>query len=297
MGYSPLYFLEQTFKNIVRGKGMDLVSVLVLMSCLLVSGSFYAVNENINYNLESLGALNKILAYIDEEMTDEQIRQIKEEVEGLENVKSVDLISKEQALEDEKNRLGEEYADIFDWLEEGENPYRASLEVEYLSTDGVEELEKALGEIDGVESVQSRANTAQKVSELKKAVSKVFLAMMALLFLVSLFIIVTTVKLALHQRSKEISVMRYVGASALFISIPFLLEGLLIGGLAAVIAFAVQHWIYGAVAAQVGKEFFGIISILPADELSNALLIGFLVIGLATGLVGSIFAVIKRITD
>ncbi|MBQ9130474.1 MAG: permease-like cell division protein FtsX, partial [Clostridia bacterium] len=98
---------------------MDFISVLVLIACLLVTGSFYAVNENVNYNLESLGELNKILAYIEEERTDFEIRQIKEEVEALENVKSVNLITKEQALEDEKNKLGEEYADIFDWLEEG----------------------------------------------------------------------------------------------------------------------------------------------------------------------------------
>ena len=59
MGYSPFYFIEQTFKNMFRGKGMTITSVLVLIACLLMSGSFYAVNENINYNLESLGEMNR----------------------------------------------------------------------------------------------------------------------------------------------------------------------------------------------------------------------------------------------
>ena len=167
MGYSPFYFIEQTFKNIVRGKGMDFISVLVLVACLLVTGSFYAVNENVNYNLESLGALNKIVVYIEEERTDSEIRQIKSEVEELENVENVTLISKEQALQDEMDRLGEEYADIFEWLEEGENPYRASLEIEYENPEGAAELEKRLAKVEGVENVQSRADTANKVVELK----------------------------------------------------------------------------------------------------------------------------------
>lgn len=297
MGYSPFYFLEQTFKNIARNKGMDFISVLVLIACLLVTGSFYAVNENVNYNLESLGELNKILAYIEEERTDFEIRQIKEEVEALENVKSVNLITKEQALEDEKNKLGEEYADIFDWLEEGENPYRASLEIEYDSPEGAAALEEELAKVKGIENVQSRADTANKVVELKKAVSGVFIIMMALLFFVSLFIIVTTVRLAMHQRSKEISVMRYVGASSLFIAVPFLLEGLIIGGVAAGLAFLAQQYLYGAVAAGVNREFFGVISMLPASELTGRMLAAYFAIGLLTGLAGSMFSVVRRISD
>lgn len=297
MGYSPFYFIEQTFKNIVRGKGMDFISVLVLVACLLVTGSFYAVNENVNYNLESLGELNKILAYIDEDKTDEQIRGIKESVEGLENVKSVTLISKEQALQDEMDRLGEEYADVFEWLEEGENPYRASLEIEYENPEGAAELEKRLAKVEGVENVQSRADTANKVVELKKVISRVFIALMALLFFVSLFIIITTVRLAMQQRSKEISVMRYVGASSIFIAIPFLLEGLFIGTFAAGIAFVLQQYLYDLVAAGVNREFFGILSLLPASDLSFTVLIAFFTIGIVTGLAGSLLSVIKRIND
>ena len=297
MGYSPFYFIEQTFKNIVRGKGMDFISVLVLVACLLVTGSFYAVNENVNYNLESLGALNKIVVYIEEERTVSEIRQIKSEVEELENVENVTLISKEQALQDEMDRLGEEYADIFEWLEEGENPYRASLEIEYENPEGAAELEKRLAKVEGVENVQSRADTANKVVELKKVISRVFVALMALLLLVSLFIIVTTIRLAMHQRSKEISVMRYVGASALFIAIPFLLEGLFIGGLAGGLAFLLQQYLYNAVAAGVNREFFGVISMLPASSMSGSLLIAFFGIGLLTGFVGSLFSVVKRIMD
>jgi cell division transport system permease protein len=297
MGYSPFYFIEQTFKNMFRGKGMTITSVLVLIACLLMSGSFYAVNENINYNLESLGEMNRILAYIDESCEDVRIREIKAQVERLSNVKEVTLISKEQALEDEKNRLGEEYAEIFEWLEEGENPYRASLEVEYLHLDGVKELEEQIGQIDGVETVKSRADTASRVRDIKKAVSAVFYVMMILLFLVSLFIIITTVRLAMSARSKEISIMRYVGASGLFIAIPYLLEGLLIGLVASLAAFVLHQNVYGLVADGINQQFWGILSMLSASSLAKETFIGFLALGLFTGLSGSVLSLVRHISD
>ena len=151
MGYSPFYFLGQAFKNLKRNCGTAIASMLVLVACLLVTGTFYALNENINYNLESVGGLNRILVYINEDCTDSRIREIKEQAQQLENAASVRLITKEEALEDEMNKLGEENEDLFKWLEEGENPYRASLEVEYKNGDRVAELEEQLGAIDGVD--------------------------------------------------------------------------------------------------------------------------------------------------
>ncbi|MBQ8911079.1 MAG: permease-like cell division protein FtsX [Clostridia bacterium] len=297
MGYSPLYFIEQTVKNLLRHKGMTITSVLVLIVCLLVTGSFYAVNENINYNLESFGQLNRILAYINEDCDEARMRAIKEEVEALENVKEVTLISKEQALQDEKDRLGQEYAEIFEWLEEGENPYRASLEIEYIAPEGVEELEAQIGQIEEIETVRSRADTAKRVTEIKQLISAVFYLLMGLLFLVSLFIIITTVRLAMSARSKEISVMRYVGASGLFIAIPFLLEGLVIGGAASLIAFFLQQNIYTLVAREATDYFMGLLSTLPASALAKQTFFGFLAMGLFTGLVGSSVSMIKHISD
>ena len=69
MGYSPFYFLGQAFKNLKRNCGTAIASMLVLVACLLVTGTFYALNENINYNLESVGGLNRILVYINEDCT------------------------------------------------------------------------------------------------------------------------------------------------------------------------------------------------------------------------------------
>lgn len=293
MAYSPFYFIGQAFKNIWRNVGMSIASVLILMACLLVTGAFYSVERNINYNLEGLGGLNKILVYINEECTEDQIRKIKEEAENCKGALEVTLITKEEALKDEKDKMGEEFSDIFEWLEEGENPYRASLEIEYETDSDVAALEKALKNIDGVDKIVSRSDTAEKVEQIKDVVSKVFLGMMVLLFTVSVFVIITSIRLALSARKKEIVVMRYVGATGFFITVPFLLEGALLGLAASLAAFGVQYYIYGAVFSGVSENFLGLLNLLPASALSGTLFKSFLAIGLVTGLLGSTVSLAK----
>lgn len=287
MGYSPFYFLGQAFKNLKRNCGTAIASMLVLVACLLVTGTFYALNENINYNLEGVGGLNRILVYINEDCTDSRIREIKEQAQQLKNAASVRLITKEEALEDEMNKLGEENEDLFKWLEEGENPYRASLEVEYKNGDRVAELEEQLGAIDGVDSVASRNDLALKVNNVKTAVSRVFLGMVALLLAVSIFVIVTTVRLALANRRKEIEVMRYVGATGFFITTPFLTEGVLIGLFSSLIAFGLQQYLYSLLSSGAGKNLFGLVSFLPASHFTGPLGLLFLAVGVGAGLLGS----------
>ena len=293
MGYSPFYFIGQTMKNIWRNIGMSIASVLILVACLLVTGSFYAVDRNITYNLDGLGGLNKILVYIDESCPDDRIREIKAEAEKCKGAANVSLITKEEALEDEKAKLGEEYAGVFEWLGEGENPYRASLEIEYTPDADVAKLESDLKSIEGVDTLVSRSDLAEKVSSVKKIISRVFWGMMLLLFVVSVFVIITSVRLALSARRKEIVIMRYVGATGLFIMIPFLLEGLILGLIAALLAFGIQSVVYSLLQNGFSKNFFGLLTLLPGSSMSTVLLLGFLAIGTATGLLGSIISLAR----
>lgn len=293
MGYSPFYFIGQTFKNMWRNRGLGIASVLILMACLLVTGAFYAVNENINYNLDSLSQLNKLIAWVDESYADDEVRQLKASVEKMDNVASVTLISKEQALQEEKEKYGEEYSEIFEFLGQEDNPYRASLEIEYKDTATVGALEEQLRGTPGVDTVVSRSVTASKVERVKEVISRVFVGLMILLFVVSVFVIVTAIRLALLARSQEITAMRYVGATGLFISVPFLLEGALLGLIAALASFGVQNYVYTVLASGASEHLFGLVELVPISSMNGVLLPGFLLIGLLTGLFGSILSMIR----
>ena len=111
--------------------------------------------------------------------------------------------------------------------------------------------------------------------------------MVALLLAVSIFVIVTTVRLALANRRKEIEVMRYVGATGFFITTPFLTEGVLIGLFSSLIAFGLQQYLYSLLSSGAGKNLFGLVSFLPASHFTGPLGLLFLAVGVGAGLLGS----------
>ena len=234
---------------------MSLASILVLVSCMLVLGTFYALNLNINYNLDDLTLLNEVAAFVDEDCTGEEIEQVRQQIVAMDDlVNDVEYISKEMALEAEKEKF-KDYPALFATLQDGANPYRASFMITYKDASLIEDLEYKLGQIsiertvvaeDGTESVTlvypvdkvtSYTEIAETLENLRDGVRNVLLGFMAILFVVSMFIIVNTIRIAVFTRQKEIAVMRYVGATNGYIITPFVFEGIFMGLIAGILAF------------------------------------------------------------
>jgi cell division transport system permease protein len=120
----------------------------------------------------------------------------------------------------------------------------------------------------------------------------IFSWLLILLFVVSIFVIINTIKLSVFSRRDEIALMRHIGATNTFISTPFLIEGLTIGALSAAIAYGVQYLIYKYLMLELIDQY-EIISILPYADVKNIVIIGFIAIGVATGFVGSLISLKK----
>lgn len=137
------------------------------------------------------------------------------------------------------------YADLFDEMENrGDNPISDAFCVTYADNGKVYELEYSLRQIPGVKSVNNRSDYATKVQSFKTGISAAFLWLLVLLFAVSLFVIFNTIRLAVHGRKEEITVMRYIGATRAFLFAPFLLEGAIIGILSGLISFFAVYGLY-----------------------------------------------------
>jgi len=283
---------------------------------MLVLGTFYALNLNINYNLEDLSLLNEVAAFVDPECDDNEIEQIRRQIialadEGL--VNDVEYISKEAALESEKEKFSE-YPALFESLAAGDNPYRASFVITYPDHASVSDLEYKLYAIstertvvneNGAETVMtvfpvskitSHAEVADTLENLQDGIRTILLAFMAVLFVISLFIIINTIRIALYTRQKEISIMRYVGATNGYITVPFIFEGGFIGLIAGVVAFAAEWLIYDR-AASVITERYRIFSVLEFGDFAPIIALSFLAIGLFCGIIGSLIALSKYLKE
>lgn len=263
---------------------MTIASIMVLVSCLVVMGSFWLLLQNIDANLEQLGLLNEIVVFIDSKKTDEEVAEIGAKIRALDNVAEVTFVSKEQALEEERERYAE-YTDIYTMLAE-DNPLRDSFVIKYVDNAKVATLDYQVGQIDGVARVNNRLDIAVAIEKLKSGISMVLIWFMVILFVVSIFVIINTIKLAVHSRRTEITIMRYIGATDWFVILPFIFEGILIGIISSILAYLIEWYMYGYVITMIGDNF-NMLTILSFKDIHATLAIAFVGIGIVTGIIGS----------
>lgn len=284
------YLVTQAFAGIVRNGALSFASVAVLIACLLITGSFVLIIQNINYNMQDTEYLNRIVVYLDDECSRERFAEIYSEILSLDNVDRVGTraISKQEALEEEKKKN----PDHFSLLEEGDNPYRDSVVITYVDAAGVEALEIRLHEIEEVDDVVSRIEVANTVESLKSVLFFVSVGFFVTLLVVTVFIIITTIRVTLFSRQREIEMMDALGATRSFIVLPFIIEGFVLGVVAAMLAFFAQGWIYGLIDNLATKNY-ALVNMLPYSQVSLQMLLGFMMVGVITGVVGSIVSLAK----
>lgn len=289
-GFCPTYQIEQAATGLWSNRIMTIASILVLAACLVVIGSFYLVIRNIDHNTKDFSHLNKVVAYIDESYSEKDANILKVQVEEItEMVEGVTLITKDQTLKEEKDKYQEQYPHMFDVLDEDENPYRHSLEITYQSGVSPDDLRPELEKLSGIDHVVAYQDIAESVTQLKSIVSKVFGSFILVLFVITVFVIILTIRFVVVSHREEVKIMRFTGATVRFIATPYVLEGLFIGLLAAGIAYFAQGFLYGYIEGAMS----GAITALPFADVSAGVLIGFLLIGSITGIVGSIISLFR----
>jgi len=298
--YNPFYFLFDAFRNLWRHRATGIAAVLVLTSCLILLGAFGLLIRNIDVNVEKLGLLNEIVVFVDYDTTPEELQIISEDIKALDNVSYVDYISKESGFESMKDTYPD-YADLFDTIaESGDNPLADSFVVSYKDTAGANKLEYDLLQIEGIMKVNNRVDYAATIENFKSGLSFVFIWFFVLLLAVSVFVIFNTIKLAVHGRRNEISIMRFIGATKAYIISPFIIEGVAIGALSAAIAFFADMGIYNYVITNAGdgtSQIMNMFTLVPFSDMKLELLVVFMLLGTVTGVVASIVSLHKNLSN
>lgn len=229
------------------------------------------------------------------ELTDENVRltRIENQIKALDNVASVEHTTPAEVMDQMYQKFVDAgYTDLAEAVRTGENPYRHEFSVVYSDNSAVSTLEFQLQHIEGVGKVNCRTDYADRIESLKSGIIIVFAWFMVILFIVSLFVIMNTVKLAVYSRRSEISIMRYVGATNFFIAAPFVVEGVIIGLVSSGIAYGIQYYMYKYVQKMVLTDI-NMVSLLNFSDIWYYFLAGFLIIGIFTGVIGSLMSMRK----
>ena len=269
---------------------MSLASVTVLLSCLVLIGTFSALVYNVNINIESLAKLNEIVVIVDYDATKDEVEEIARQIDALDNIEKVVYVSKEEGLASERDRY-EEYSYLFEEIAD-ENPLPDVFKITYEDNSRVANLVYRLGEIENVIKVNNRTDIANDVESIKSGVSFIFIWFLVILFVISIFIIINTIKIGVESRSREISAMRYIGATNAFMMTPFLMEGVVIGLIATIAGYFVQRGLYAYIYNMMASDY-KMIAVVPFASLSAIVFFGFLVIGVTAGVLGSAISLRK----
>lgn len=289
-----MYFLQSAFNSIKKNYLMTFASVFVLIACMLIIGSAYLCSANITAFVEKLGDENEIVAYIDEETDEEDLANLQEEVESVsEYITDVRFVTNDEALEEYRNQFGEEGA-YLSWFYGDENPLRDEfrIRVDKNHLDEFGAISAKIYAIEGIANVSDSQDVVDMLLSLKKVLDVLSFWIMLILAIVSWFIVSNTIKLAMYSRRHEINIMKYVGATNAFIRTPFILEGVIIGILAAGVSFAMQ-WVVYVYLLQPLVSGLSFITTVPFSSMAFVIAAIFCGIGLFVGFVASAFSINK----
>ena len=284
------YFFHEGISNMFSHGFMSFAAVGITVACLLIMGTFTLVAVNADAQLQELEQENEILAYVDESYTPEQSQALKTKLEAIPGVSAADYISREKAMED----FVAEYPDeaLFQDLDPEILEDRYAIRITDLGQ--LSRVVSEVREVEGIVDVNALEEIAGGFITIRNIATVVCVALILILFVVSVFIISNTIRLTTFDRREEIAIMRMVGATNGFIRWPFVYEGFLMGFLGAAIAFFLQWGLYNAVAHGVStSDTLQLIQIIPFGQLWGVVAATFMGAGILIGVGGSLSAIRK----
>ena len=284
------YYLSEGFRSIFTHGFMSFAAVCMIVACLLIMGSFTLLAVNLDQLLGSFEAENEFLAYIDENYTTEEAQALQTKIESIPNVKQAIFVTRQEALQEYKE--GRADNSLLDQMPA--SALRDRYRIHVADIEQMSSTVEAVKGIEGVANVRAAIDIANGFVLARNIATGVAVILVGILLIVSLFIISNTIRLATFYRREEIAIMKMCGATDAFIRWPFVVEGMILGLLGAVLAFLAQWGVYEvAVKLIVQNNGLSPMVMLPYGEMAPNILGAFCVTGFVIGVGGSLLSIRK----
>ena len=291
MKYNRLgYLVGEGFSNVFKNKKSTGASLMIMCATMIIFGIFLILGENINHFVSEVESAQGIQVFINTDVSDEDVEKIGEDLKNINGVNTITFVSKEDAL----NQMKEKFKDkqyLLTGFEEN-NIFPASYVVTLTDLNESNRVQTEIKNVvgDKLKNITSKDETVSTLIKIANGVRIVTGVILIFLVIISVVIISNTIKLTVHARRKEISIMKYVGATNSFIRWPFIIEGIVIGILAGALSILVVGILYNIVsqkiiASQVIASMN--ISLLSFAQMFNLIVGVYLILGVGIGIIGS----------
>lgn len=284
------YLLREGVRGVFLHGFMSFAAVCVTVACLIIMGSFSLILYDLHVMILDLEKENQVLVYIDENYSEARAKSVGSQINMISNVHEATFVSRQEALDDFIAEQGDEAT--FSGLDAStfRDRYVVSMEDSALTLQTVEHIEQ----IEGVADVSVHYEITNGFQTVQRVLNVASMAIIAVLFVVSLFIISNTVKLSMYGRKEEIAIMKMVSATNSFIRLPFVVEGFILGVLGAAIAFFLEWGLYDFVGAKIAAiDTLQLVTVVPFTEVIEIVALAYAVTGFFVGVFGSVLSIRK----
>lgn len=278
------YFIKEVYTSFKRNIWMTLASIFTVVLSLFILGFFSIVILNLNKMADTLESQVQISVYLKDDLSQEEIDETKETLSKLEGLQDIKFTTREEAMENFKERLGDQQF-LLDALDDT-NPLPDSFSLTVTSPQQVKTIADTVVALDSVESASYSQDIINHLFNLTHLIRLIGVALIILLTGAAIFIISNTIRLTVFARRKEIAIMKYVGATDWFIRWPFLLEGICLGFIGGGLATIFLYIVYNQVTQEI-YEAMAFFPLIPQHPFINYISLAILVAGIIIGALGS----------
>lgn len=280
------YLFKEGLKSVWNNRLMSIASICVLVSCLVLTGSAVLFSQNVTEIVKAIEGQNEVRVFLKDDVSNVEAVYIGKEIKKIDNVADAQFLSKEDALENYKSMVG----DAFEYMEEG-NPLPDTYIIKMKDLSQYRATVTKILAVEGVLSLDQIAELADKLTSINNLVQTLSLWIVIALGIISLFIVSNTVRATTHNRRFEISIMKSVGATNTFVRIPFVVEGVTIGLVAAVISTVTVGFLYVGIQELIGH----IINVhtIPIMSVIGYIAVSYLIAGVIIGALSGFISIRK----
>ena len=294
MKYNILgYLIGEGFSNVFKNKKSTGASLIIMCATMIIFGVFLILGENINHFVDQVKSEQGFQVFIKTDATQEEIDAVGEQIRAIDGVNTADFVSKEDALNSMRERL-KDTKGVLDGFDVEQ--FKASYMVTVTDLNNSKNIQNQILQIENVVKITSSDETVSTLIGLANGIRIVTGVILLLLVVISIFIIANTIKLTVHARRKEISIMKYVGATNGFIRWPFIVEGMIIGIVASLISIVIVGGAYNILANQlVNADFMQIMnaSLVSLQDMLSSIIFVYMLLGIGIGVLGSVISMRK----
>lgn len=285
--------IRDAFKSVFRNFSLSLASISCITITLIVVAIALLTTLNINNFTKEIKEDITIVVFVNRDVEEEAINKIKSKLNQIDNIKEVVYKSKKELKEEMQASSSMLEATMSTWSEE-ENPLKDTFQVKVSDIEKIKDTANTIERLDGIDSVNYGETMVNRFLSVFKVIQKGTIVAVILLVVVTVFLIVNTIKLTIFSRKREISIMRLVGASNFSIKMPFVVEGMVLGMVGSIIPILIVIYGYFALYKHFdGQLFSPLIKLITPEPFIYIVSLIVLVIGIVVGMIGSYKAVRK----